>query len=144
MNITVDLPKIPDGKELNGDYSLSLYDEEGKMVVEGPVLSSDTKSYTFENIVSKNESVNYTVRIKTVGSEKQKMCTVNANFKTGKSAVVGEFSDWESLLTPTLDMELDNSSTNSGTASSGSDNPSSSAVSASGEAHSGNSTGASN
>lgn len=150
MNITVDLPKIPEDKELNGDYSLSLYDEEGKVVVEGPVLSSDTKSYTFENIVSKNESVNYTVRIKTVGSEKQKMCTVNANFKTGKSAVVGEFSDWESLLTPTLDMELDNSSTNSGTASSGSDNSSSSAANSSGASdagsavQTGNSTGAAN
>lgn len=113
MNITVNLLEIPDGKELNGDYSLSLYDEEGKMVAEGSMVSSDTKSYTFENIVSKNESVNYTVRIKTANSEKQKMSTVNANFRTGKYSLVGEFSDWHVLLTPSLDMDLDNSSTDS-------------------------------
>ena len=113
MNITVNLLEIPDGKELNGDYSLSLYDEEGKMVAEGSMVSSDTKSYTFKNIVSTSETVIYTVKIKNAGSKKLDMCSISANFNTGICKKVGELSEWENLLTPSLDMDLDTSSTDS-------------------------------
>ena len=124
MNITVDLLNIPSGKEINGDYSLSLYDEEGKMVAEGSMVSSNTKSYTFKNIVSTSESVIYTVKIKTANSKKLDMCSISANFKTGKCNKVGEFSEWENLLPPSFDRDSDNSSSNSssGTSSTSSTN----------------------
>ena len=124
MNITVDLPNIPSDKEINGDYSLSLYDEDGKMVAEGSMVSSNTKSYTFKNIVSTSESVIYTVKIKTASSKKLDMCSISANFKTGKCNKVGEFSEWENLLTPSFDRDSDNSSSNSssGTSSTSSTN----------------------
>ena len=124
MNITVDLPNIPSDKEINGDYSLSLYDEDGKMVAEGSMVSSNTKSYTFKNIVSTSESVIYTVKIKTANSKKLDMCSISANFKTGKCNKVGEFSEWENLFTPSFDRDSDNSSSNSssGTSSTSSTN----------------------
>ena len=124
MNITVDLPNIPSDNEINGDYSLSLYDEDGKMVAEGSMVSSNTKSYTFKNIVSTSESVIYTVKIKTANSKKLDMCSISANFKTGKCNKVGEFSEWENLLTPSFDRDSDNSSSNSssGTSSTSSTN----------------------
>ena len=118
MDITVDLPKIPSGKEINGDYSLSLYDEDGKMVAEGSMVSSNTKSYTFKNIVSTSESVIYTVKIKTANSKKLDMCSISANFKTGKCNKVGEFSKWEELLIPSTDMSLEASNSNSSSGSS--------------------------
>ena len=124
MNITVDLPNIPSDNEINGDYSLSLYDEDGKMVAEGSMVSSNTKSYTFKNIVSTSESVIYTVKIKTASSKKLDMCSISANFKTGKCNKVGEFSEWENLLPPSFDRDSDNSSSNSssGTSSTSSTN----------------------
>ena len=124
MNITVDLPNIPSDNEINGDYSLSLYDEDGKMVAEGSMVSSNTKSYTFKNIVSTSESVIYTVKIKTANSKKLDMCSISANFKTGKCNKVGEFSEWENLLPPSFDRDSDNSSSNSssGTSSTSSTN----------------------
>ncbi len=127
MNITVDLPNIPSGKEINGDYSLSLYDEEGKMVAEGSMVSSNTKSYTFKNIVSTSESVIYTVKIKTANSKKLDMCSISANFKTGKCNKVGEFSKWEELLIPSTDMSLEASNSNSSSGSSSTSSTSSSA-----------------
>ena len=124
MNITVDLPNIPSDNEINGDYSLSLYDEDGKMVAEGSMVSSNTKSYTFKNIASTSESVIYTVKIKTASSKKLDMCSISANFKTGKCNKVGEFSEWENLLPPSFDRDSDNSSSNSssGTSSTSSTN----------------------
>ena len=124
MNITVDLPNIPSDKEINGDYSLSLYDEDGKMVAEGSMVSSNTKSYTFKNIVSTSESVIYTVKIKTANSKKLDMCSISANFKTRKCNKVGEFSKWEELLIPSTDMDLDDTDSNSssGTSSTSSTN----------------------
>lgn len=126
MDIAVNLPKIPSGKEINGDYSLSLYDEDGKMVAEGSMVSSNTTSYTFKNIVSTSETVIYTVKIKNAGSKKLDMCSISANFNTGTCKKVGEFSEWENLLTPSLDMDLDNpgsgntENNNSGSGSAGS------------------------
>ena len=124
MNITVDLPNIPSDKEINGDYSLSLYDEDGKMVAEGSMVSSNTKSYTFKNIASTSESVIYTVKIKTASSKKLDMCSISANFKTGKCNKVGEFSKWEELWIPSTDMDLDDTDSNSssGTSSTSSTN----------------------
>ena len=122
MDITVNLPNIPSGKEINGDYSLSLYDEEGKMVAEGSMVSSNTKSYTFKNIVSTSETVIYTVKIKNAGSKKLDMCSISANFKTGKCNEVGEFSEWKNLLIASTDMD----SVNSGTGNTGSGSSSSS------------------
>ncbi|MGN0451329.1 MAG: hypothetical protein ACI4FN_04335, partial [Acutalibacteraceae bacterium] len=119
MNITVSLPDIPKGKVLKEDYNLSLYDESGKLVAEGSTVSYDTKKYTFENIVSQNETENYTVWIKCKSSSKQKMCTVGVNFKTGKYNVVGTFEDWKDILIPNLDKDSDD---NTGSGNSGSGN----------------------
>lgn len=134
MNITVSLPDIPKGKILKEDYSLSLYDESGKLVAEGSTVSYDTKSYTFENIISQNETENYTVWIKCKSSSKQKMCTIGVNFKSRKYNVVGTFEDWKDILIPNLDKDSDNSS---GSGNTGSNN------SGSGGTGSGSSTGGS-
>ena len=92
------------------------------MVAEGSMVSSNTKSYTFKNIVSTSETVIYTVKIKNAGSKKLDMCSISANFKTGKCNEVGEFSEWKNLLIASTDMD----SVNSGTGNTGSGSSSSS------------------
>ena len=115
MNITLKLPDIPNGKVLDEDYNLSLYDQSGERKAVGSTVSSETRSYTFENVTSQKETEIYTVYINS-NSKKKKMYTISVNFKEKKYAQVGNtFGEWEDILNSGLDKEPDNNSDSGGT-----------------------------
>lgn len=85
-----------------GEIYVSLW-ENGTMVSESPKIDlNERNKYTFKNITSKNETKEYTVKIRTdnTGNNKSKdYQEIQINFKNSKDDVITEYEEYKELYT---------------------------------------------
>ena len=95
FNLEVDLPM--DLAQTVGTYNISLF-ADGAMIdkgntVDGAVLSS----YTFKDIVTKNEKISLVVKV-SAGGKSYTYCEYTVNNKTGKVSDPEYYSDYQALI----------------------------------------------
>ena len=85
-----------------GEIYVSLW-ENGTMVSESPKIDlNERNKYTFKNITSKNETKEYTVKIRTDNTSNNKSKDyqeIQINFKNSKDDVITEYEEYKELYT---------------------------------------------
>ena len=82
-------------------------------------VSSGTREFVFENVVSKEESVTYIVKISSDQNDYYRVSEITVNFMTGRIEKIHTYSDFEDIPNDSSDSSSDDSSSDSSDDSSG-------------------------
>ena len=85
-------------------------------------VSSGTREFVFENVVSKEESVTYVFKISSDQNDYYRVSRITVNFMTGRVQVDREYFDYQQLEGDSSDSSSDDSSGDSSGDSSDSSN----------------------
>ena len=120
LDISIELPdKFP-----SGAFYFSLWEDDtmnDTMTVESKKtsVSSGTREFVFENVVSKEESVTYVFKISSDQNDYYRVSRITVNFMTGRAQVDREYFDYQQLEGDSSDSSSDDSSGDSSGGSSG-------------------------
>lgn len=114
LDVTVDLPS-----DCPVDaYYISLWEDNKNMTAEsGKLNARSLREYTFEDITSSKESVQYTVKITTDKSDYYRVSQITVNYKTGRISVDRDYTDYQYMESGNDDTESDPSSSESSSGS---------------------------
>ena len=117
LDVVVDLPS--DCKVSN--YYVSLWENNANMAAESKKLNANgLREYTFQGISSKQESVDYTVKISVDQKIYYNVSDITVNFKTGRINTKKDYKEYKNLEDQTPSNPTGTPNDNSGNGTSGS------------------------